>query len=201
MKDQIIIALIGVIFCYGILVLTLDLKNYCEHSEKKGFYYSNSTNSRASESDYKSICNMVQKKYISNVVYEKFLTSFYNNFKAKSMESYYIEEYVANNSYSHLKISAEILKLTQCCLYCLGLFICVLILPNIFYFLMKSFLHKILIYIFLLFVFEAFCSFYLGISFNVLTIMKQLDFFNLRTLITEGLFSNYFDVIKKLFSP
>ena len=199
MKDQIFIAFIGIIFCYGILLLTLDLKNYCEYSETKNFYYANSTSSKATESDYKSICYVVQKKYINNIVYEKFLNSFYNNFKAKSMEKQELETYIANNSYSHLKVSAEILKLTQCSLYCLGLFICVLIIPNIFFFLMKAFLQRILVYIFILFVFEAICNFYLGIPFNITTIVKTIDYFNFRAYIAEGLISHYFDMFKKLF--
>ena len=39
MKDQIFIALIGILFCYGILVLTLDLKNYCEYANEKQDYF------------------------------------------------------------------------------------------------------------------------------------------------------------------
>lgn len=200
MKDQIFIALVGVLFCYGILVLTLDLKNYCEYANEKGNFFSIQAKTNRSEEEYKYICDEVRREYIHNIIYDKFLNTFYKNVEAKTLDEPEIEQYVRTNTYSHLLISAKILKLTKCSLYCLGLFICIMIIPNIFFYVMKAFLKRILLYIFILFIFEAICNFYLNFSLDILKIIKTIDYFDLRTKLSSGLLYSYFDIIKRFIS-
>ena len=197
MKDQIFIALIGILFCYGILVLTLDLKNYCEYANEKQDYFLKEIKTGKTEQDYKYVCDEVLKVYINNVIYDKFLNTFYRNLDAKKLNEKEIEIYVSNNSYQHLVLSAHILKLTKCSLYCLGLFVSILILPNIFFYIMKAFLKRILLYIFIIFIFEAICNFYLNFSLDILKMIKMIDYFDFRTKLFTGIISSYFDLIRK----
>jgi hypothetical protein len=188
--------MLGILFCYGILLLTLDLKNYCEHAHQNNKYYSEIAITSKTEADYKEICDEVRKEYVRNQIYEKFLNTFYKNFEAKSLEEAEIVQYVKNNSFGHLKLSASILKLTKCCLYCLGLFVAIMILPNIFFYIMKAFLKKILVYIFVIFIFEALCNFYMNLSVDIMKAMRFVDYFDLRSRFVEGVFSYYWETVK-----
>lgn len=197
MKDQIFIATVGILFCYGILLLTIDLKNYCEYATTNNKFYSEKSNSNKTDEDFQIICSEVQKEYVKNQVYDKFLNNFYNYFSAKNQSEYEVIQFIQSNTYSHLKMSSSILKLTKCCLYCLGLFVAIMIVPNIFFYLMKAFLKKILVYIFIMFIVEAISSFYFNYYFDVLRILKMLDYYDLRTKIVEGALAYYWDIVKQ----
>ena len=199
MKDQIFIAIVGLLLCYGILIFTLDLKNYCEYARRNNMYFSAEANYGKSELDYKNLCEEVSKEYIHNTVYEKFLNTFYRSFQDQKIDEKEITEYIKNNTFSHLVVSSQILKLTKCCLYCLALFVVIMVLPNIFFYIMRAFLQQILIYILIVFLIEAMCNFYLNIPLDVMKLIKIADYFDIKSKIMDVIFPSYYNLLTRFF--
>ncbi len=197
MKDQIFIAFVGLLLCYGILIFTLDLKNYCEYGHRNNMYFSAEAGNGRTEQDYENLCNEVRREYIHNPIYEKFLNNFYKNFESDKLDERVVLQYIKYNSFPHLTVSAQILKLTKCCLYCLGLFVVIMVLPNIFFYVMRAFLQQILIYILMIFLFEAFCNFYLNIHLDVMKLVRVFDYFDLKSKIVDSIISSYYNIFMK----